>query len=88
MWLKFVASRSAARAAAIGLAWFAFAWAVVRASVQALTGDEAQDYLFFAGKAGPSHWDAAASNHMLNSMLARMFTSILGSPRSASGFPR
>ncbi len=78
VWLKFVTSRSAARAVAIGLAWFAFAWAVVRACVQALTGDEAQDYLFFAGKAGPSHWDAAASNHMLNSMLARMFTSILG----------
>ena len=78
VWLKFVTSRSAARAVAIGLAWFAFAWAVVRACVQALTGDEAQDYLFFAGKASASHWDAAASNHMLNSMLARMFTSILG----------
>jgi hypothetical protein len=78
VWLKFVTSRSAARAAAIGLAWFAFVWAVVRACVQALTGDEAQDYMFFGGRASPSHWDASASNHMLNSMLARMFTSILG----------
>lgn len=78
VWLKFVTSRSAAPAVAIGLAWFAFVWAMARACVQALTGDEAQDFMFFAGKAGPSHWDASANNHMLNSMLARMFTSILG----------
>jgi hypothetical protein len=78
VWLKFVTSRSAARVVAIGLAWFAFIWAVARAYAQALTGDEAQDYLFFAGKAGPSHWDFTANNHILNSMGARMFTSILG----------
>ncbi len=50
VWLKFVTSRSAARAVAIGLAGFAFVWAVLRACVQALTGDEAQDYMFYAGK--------------------------------------
>ncbi|HEY1758233.1 MAG TPA: hypothetical protein VGG72_22875 [Bryobacteraceae bacterium] len=78
MWLKWVTSRSAARAVCIGLAWFAFAWAVARACVQAVTGDEAQDYLLFAGRPNASHWDASANNHMLNSLLARMFTSILG----------
>src|SRR5580698_11676039 len=78
MWLTFVSSRSAARAAAIGLAWFAFVWAVARACVQAVTGDEAQDYLFYAGTSKPSHWDMAANNHMLNSLGARLFTSIFG----------
>ncbi len=80
MWLKFVTSRSAARTAAIGLAWFAFVWAVVRAWVQALTGDEAQNYMFYGGRPIPTHWDwdATAANHMLNSMGARLFTSLLG----------
>jgi hypothetical protein len=78
VWLKFVSSRSAARAAAIALAWFAFAWAVVRACVQAVTGDEAQDYLFYAGPFKPTHWDAAANNHLLNSIGSRLFASIFG----------
>jgi hypothetical protein len=80
VWLKFVTSRNAARAAAIGLAWFAFVWAVVRAYVQALTGDEAQNYMFYGGRSIPAHWDwdAAAANHMLNSIGARLFTFLLG----------
>jgi hypothetical protein len=80
VWLKFVTSRSAARAVAIGLAWFAFVWAVVRACMQALTGDEAQNYLFYAAPANASHWewDNVGANHMLNSMLARLFTTLLG----------
>jgi len=78
VWLKFAISRSAARRGCDRTRLVRIRLAVVRACVQALTGDEAQDYLFFAGRVGPSHWDAAASSHMLNSMLARMFTSILG----------
>lgn len=78
MWLKFVTSRSAARAIAIGLAWFALIWAVARACAQAVTGDEAQDYLFHAATSTPTQWDPAAVNHMLNSMLERLFVSILG----------
>jgi hypothetical protein len=76
--LEFVTSRKAARAVTIALAWFAFAWAVARACVQAVTGDEAQDYIFFAAHNDPGHWTPAANNHMLNSMLERMFTSIFG----------
>ena len=80
MWLKFVTSRSAARALAIGLAWFAFVWATVRAWLQALTGDEAQNFMFYGGTVHPSHWewDAVAANHMLNSLGARLFTYLLG----------
>ena len=62
----------------IGLACFAFAWAVVRACVQAITGDEAASYLYFASPNSPSHWTASATNHILNSALMRLFTSILG----------
>lgn len=78
MLLKFVTSRNAGRAAAIGLAWFAFLWAVMRACVQAVTGDEAQDYLFYAAHNNPSHWDPAANNHMLNSIGERLFSTIFG----------
>ncbi len=76
--LEFFSSRRAARAAMIALAWFAFAWAVARACVQAVTGDEAQDYLFYASRNDPGHWNPAANNHMLNSMAERMFASIFG----------
>jgi hypothetical protein len=78
VWLRFVTSRSAGRAVAIGLAWFAFAWAVARACVQAVTGDEAQDYIFFAAHNDASYWTPAANNHMLNSLGERMFSTILG----------
>ena len=76
--LEFVGSRKAARAVTIALAWFAFAWAVTRACVQAVTGDEAQDYIFFAAHNDPGYWTPAANNHMLNSMLERMFSSVFG----------
>ncbi len=78
MWLKFLTSRGAGRATALGLAWFAFLWAVARACVQAVTGDEAQDYLFYAAHNNPSQWDPAANNHMLNSIGERLFASIFG----------
>src|SRR5580704_13703793 len=76
--LEFVSSPNAPRVINIALAWFAFAWAVARACVQAVTGDEAQDYIFFAAHNDPGHWNPAANNHMLNSMLERMFSSVFG----------
>lgn len=76
--LEFISSRNAGRAVAIALAWFALAWAVARACVQAVTGDEAQDYIFYAARNDPSHWTPAANNHMLNSMLERMFSGVFG----------
>jgi hypothetical protein len=53
-------------------------WVVARAAVQSITIDEADTYLVFAGRSAPSHWAAAANNHMLNSMLMRLFTSLFG----------
>ena len=78
MWLKFVVSRGAARILMVGLAGFAMVWAIARACAQAVTGDEAQAYLFHAATSSPTHWDAVAANHMLNSLLERLFTSVFG----------
>src|SRR5260370_42466163 len=59
-------------------ALFAMLWAIARANVQAVTLDEADGYLGYAQPAWPSNWYAAASNHVLNSMLMRLFTSVFG----------
>ncbi len=57
---------------------FALAWAVARAHVQSITIDEAQAYLSFASAPAPFLWYPAADNHVLNTMLIRLFTSIFG----------
>jgi hypothetical protein len=59
-------------------ALFAFLWAVARACVQSITMDEADTYLNFVGRTDPFHWYPAANNHVLNSALMRMFTSVFG----------
>lgn len=76
--LEFFSSGKLCRAVMIALGWFALAWAIARACVQAVTGDEAQDYLFYASHIDASHWTPAANNHMLNSLADRMFVSIFG----------
>jgi hypothetical protein len=62
----------------IGTAVFAFLWTVARACVQSVTIDEADTYLAFAGPAGPAHWNGSANNHVLNTLLMRLVTSIFG----------
>ena len=57
---------------------FAFLWAVVRAHVQSITIDEADTYLAFVSRPQPFHWCAASNNHILNSALMRLLTSVLG----------
>lgn len=76
--LQFLTSRGAFRMAMILLAWFAFAWAVARACVQAVTGDEAQDYLLYASHSDAGQWDPAANNHMLNTLAERLLASVFG----------
>src|SRR5260370_19584101 len=56
----------------------AMLWAMARACVQAVTLDEADSYLGFAQPAWPSNWYPSANNHVLNSMLMRLFTSVFG----------
>ena len=59
-------------------ALFAMFWVVARACVQAITIDEAVAYSNFALPTIPSHWVAHSANHVLNSALMRLFTSVFG----------
>jgi len=61
-----------------GTAVFAILWVTARASVQSVTVDEADCYLSFVEPPWPSHWTAASQNHVLNSVLMRLFTSVFG----------
>jgi hypothetical protein len=70
--------RSASQLLLPGTALFAFVWAVARACVQSITIDEADTYLAWVARPSPSHWEAASNNHVLNSLLMRLFTSVFG----------
>lgn len=59
-------------------ALLALFWVIVRAAVQSITIDEADTYLFFVARPSPTHWETAANNHVLNSLLMRLFTSMFG----------
>ena len=61
-----------------GTALFAWLWVLARASVQSITIDEADTYMAYVGPAGPTHWTAHSNNHVLNSLLMRLVTSIFG----------
>jgi hypothetical protein len=62
----------------MGTGLFAMLWLVARASVQSVTIDEADTYLYFVRRADLTHWRPNANNHVLNSILMRLFTSIFG----------
>src|SRR5579863_556046 len=64
--------------ALISLALFAFAWAAARACLQAVTGDEGESYVMWVADSGFSHWFPSSNNHVLNSFLEWLFTSIFG----------
>ena len=57
---------------------FAFVWLLARASVQSITIDEAYSYLLFAAPQGVGHWFPLSGNHVLNTALVRLFTSVFG----------
>jgi hypothetical protein len=59
-------------------ALFALLWAIARACVQSITIDEADTYLVWVARHDPSHWQAASNNHILNSLLMRLSTSVFG----------
>lgn len=56
----------------------AMVWVVIRASVQAVTIDEAMTFRNFAASPDPTHWGAHGNNHILNTLLMRLFISIFG----------
>lgn len=62
----------------LATALFALAWIVARAAVQSITIDEADTYLAFVSRFPPFQWYPASNNHVLNSLLMRLFTSVFG----------
>lgn len=64
--------------AMVALGVFALLWAVARAHTQAVTGDEAESYNVFIARSLDLHWHAAANNHLLNTLLAWLSTSVFG----------
>src|SRR5260370_1253296 len=59
-------------------ACFAIAWAVARACVQSVTLDESDSYLSIVAADWPAHWYPTSNNHVLNSILERIFTTAFG----------
>ena len=57
---------------------FAVVWMIARAAVQSITIDEADTYLVWAARPDPSHWEPGSNNHILNSVLIRLTTSVFG----------
>jgi hypothetical protein len=70
-----------------GTAACAFAWLVARACIQSITIDEADTYLAFVGRSSPSQWEAAANNHVLNSLLMRLSTALFSVSHLAMRLP-
>jgi len=58
-------------------ALFALAWAAVRAATQSITIDEADSYLLWVARPGQL-WAQVSNNHLLNSLLMRLSTSLFG----------
>jgi hypothetical protein len=64
--------------ALLAAALFALAWAVARAHVQAMTGDEGVTFEIWVLRYDPFQWTPANNNHILNSLLMRLITSVFG----------
>jgi hypothetical protein len=62
----------------LGTALFAVAWAIVRASLQSVTIDEAFTYLYFASQPIKTIWMPSSNNHVLNSLLMWATTHAFG----------
>jgi hypothetical protein len=59
-------------------ACFAMVWVIARACLQSVTLDEADAYLGGVAPTWPSHWYPTSGNHVLNSILMRLFTWLFG----------
>ena len=64
--------------AALSLASAAICLVAVRACLQSVHLDEATSFLLYARLSWPSHWYPSSDNHVLNSILMRLVTSIFG----------
>ena len=57
---------------------FALVWSVLRAVQQAITLDEADTYLWFAGREAKWIWYPFPNNHVLNTLLIWLSTHVFG----------
>src|ERR1700683_4687906 len=57
---------------------FAMVWAVIRATMQAVTLDEAYTYLYFVATPLKTVLSSSANNHVLNTLLMRIATGVFG----------
>jgi len=71
-------SAPAQRRILIGLAAFAMLWAIARAYVQAITIDEASTIVNFVLPPDSTFLVGHANNHILNSLLAKIFVKLFG----------
>ncbi len=62
----------------LAAALFAIFWAILRASVQSITIDEATTYLLFINGPLSNVWIASSNNHVLNTFLMWMTTHLFG----------
>ncbi len=61
-----------------GTALFAILMVIARAAVQSLTIDEGDTYLSWVAKPGGAQWTPDTNNHVLNSILMRIFVDVFG----------
>jgi hypothetical protein len=71
----------------LGTGLLALAWAIVRASLQSVTIDEAFTYLYFASQPIATIWMPSSNNHVLNSLLMWATTHAFGASSIALRTP-
>ena len=60
------------------LAALAVSLVIVRACLQPVTIDEADSFILFGGQSWPAQWYPSSGNHVLNTLLERLTTTIFG----------
>lgn len=66
---------------------FAMGWIVTRALIQSITIDEADTYVYFASGKIHNQWTPHSNNHVLNTVLIHLFTSLFGLNNFAMRLP-
>jgi hypothetical protein len=78
VWLPGFGAVTGGQAIMLVTALCALAWAIARAASQSITIDEANTYIGFVYSHYPLQWWVGTNNHLLNSLLMRLVTSVFG----------
>lgn len=60
------------------VACFVIGWVIARDYIQSITIDEADTYVYFASGKIHTQWEAYPNNHLLNTLLIHLFTTVFG----------